>query len=48
MKRTDSDLQNECSLKGESDVATVLLRVKVLHICNFGSHRHSEIYTARV
>ena len=29
-------------LKGESDVVTLLLRVKVSHICNFGSHRHSE------
>ena len=29
MKRTDSDLQNECSLNGESDVVNVLLRVKV-------------------
>ena len=41
MKRTDSNLQNECSLKGESDVITVLLRVKVSHIFNFGTHRHS-------
>ena len=48
MKRTDSDLQNECSLKGESDVVTVFLRVKVSHIYNFGTHKHSEINTARV
>ena len=29
-------------LKGESDVVTLLLRVQVSHICNFGSHRHIE------
>ena len=48
MKRTGSDPQNECNLKAESDVVTLFLRVKVSHICNFGSNRHSEIYTARV
>ena len=29
MKRTGSDLENECNLKAESDVVTLLLRVKV-------------------